>query len=111
VGGSFFAKKQRLTLYSHSSIMSIEVEYQTRKDKQMNPQVIEKYRIKKGINCAELCRRMKKTDGWYSRIRSGERHLLPNHIEEMAAVLGVKPDKLAKEYYSFKKNKEDKHNV
>ncbi|CAH1190374.1 hypothetical protein PAECIP111893_00300 [Paenibacillus plantiphilus] len=69
----------------------------------MNPNVLEKYRIKKGLNCSQLCECMGKTAGWYSRIRSGRHPLRTEHISKMALIFGVRPEKLAKEYFSKEK--------
>lgn len=66
----------------------------------MNPDVLEKYRAKKKINCSELCKAMGKTAGWYSRIRSGEVTLKAKYIPKLAETLGVNPEKLAREYFS-----------
>lgn len=66
----------------------------------MNPSVLEKYRTKSGLTCKELCDKMGKTAGWYSRIRTGERPLRTDYIPQMASVFGIKPEKLAKEYFS-----------
>lgn len=66
----------------------------------MNPDVLEKYRVKKNLNCTELCVLMGKTAGWYSRIRSGEQPLKSQYIPKMAEIFGIKPEKLAREYFS-----------
>lgn len=65
-----------------------------------NPQVLEKYRIKKNLSITELSARMGKTPGWYSRIRNGKHPLRSEYIVPISKVFGVKPEKLAKEYYS-----------
>lgn len=69
----------------------------------MNPNVLEKYRNKKGLSCAELCELMGKTGGWYSRIRSGKHPLQSRHIPKMAKIFGVSSEKLAKEYFACNK--------
>lgn len=66
----------------------------------MNPDVLEKYRIKKKLSCADLCMYMDKTGGWYSRIRSGKVTLKTKYIHKMAEIFGIKPEKLAREYFS-----------
>lgn len=66
----------------------------------MNPDVLEKYRNKKKINCSELCKKMGKTDGWYSRIKNGKVPLQAKYIPKLAEVFGVNPEKLAREYFS-----------
>lgn len=66
----------------------------------MNPEALEKYRIKKKMTCEELCDRMDKTGGWYSRIRSGKVILKPKYIPQLAQIFGIKPEKLAREYFS-----------
>ena len=69
----------------------------------MNPEVLEKYRKKKNLSCTQLCELMGKTGGWYSRIRSGQHPLRGEYIPQMASIFGIKPEKLAKEYFSFPK--------
>lgn len=66
----------------------------------MDSKVLEKYRVKSGLSCKELCDRMGKTAGWYSRIRSGKHPLRSEYIPQIANVFGIKPEKLAKEYFS-----------
>jgi transcriptional regulator with XRE-family HTH domain len=66
----------------------------------MNPDVLEKYRNKKNLSCTELCVLMGKSDSWYSRIRTGEVGLKPKYINKMAGIFGIKPEKLAREYFS-----------
>lgn len=71
-----------------------------------NPQVLEKYRIKRKLSIQELTKRMDKTPGWYSKIKNGHFTLPSYHISKMAEVLGVKPETLAKEYFSEPKLEE-----
>lgn len=66
----------------------------------MNYEVLEKYRKKNKLNCSELCAKMGKTAGWYSRIRSGKHPLRNQYIAPMAKIFGIKPEKLAREYFS-----------
>lgn len=66
----------------------------------MNPQVLERHRNKMGLSITELSHRMGKTAGWYSRIRNGQQVLPSKYIAPMAELFGVKPEKLAKEYFS-----------
>jgi len=66
----------------------------------MNNEVLEKYRKKNGLTCGELCKKMGKTPGWYSRIKNGKHPLKNQYIAPMAAIFGIKPEKLAKEYFS-----------
>jgi transcriptional regulator with XRE-family HTH domain len=66
----------------------------------MNPLVLEKYRIKKGLSITELSQKMDKTAGWYSRIRNGQQVLPSKYIAPLADLFGVKPERLAKEYFS-----------
>lgn len=81
--------------------MKLEIEETSRKRViQMNPDVIEKLRIKKKMSCADLCKEMGRTAGWYSRIRTGEVPLKAKYIPQLAEVLGVKPEKLARDYFS-----------
>ncbi|GED71224.1 hypothetical protein BRE01_49260 [Brevibacillus reuszeri] len=65
-----------------------------------NPQVLEKYRKKRNLSVKQLTEKMGKTPGWYSKIKRGHFNLPSYHIPTMAEVLGVKPDVLAKEYFS-----------
>lgn len=69
----------------------------------INPSVLEKYRLKLGLSSTQLSEKMGRTPGWYSRIKSGDQALTPKYIEPMAKVFGVKPEKLAREYYSPEK--------
>lgn len=66
----------------------------------MNPQVLEKYRIKKDLSITELSNLMGKTPGWYSRIKDGKQVLPSYHIQPLSEIFGVKPERLAKEYFS-----------
>jgi transcriptional regulator with XRE-family HTH domain len=66
----------------------------------MNPDVLEKYRIKKKLTKTELCEKMNRTGGWYSRICTGEVELKSKYIPKLSEVLGVKPEKLSREYFS-----------
>lgn len=66
----------------------------------MNPQVLEKYRKKKGLSITELSAKMGKTAGWYSRIKDGTWPLPTRYIASMAEIFGIKPERLAKEYFS-----------
>lgn len=66
----------------------------------MNNEVLEKYRVKNGLSCTELCEKMHKTPGWYSRIRSGKHPLKSKYIAPMAEIFGIKPERLAREYFS-----------
>lgn len=66
----------------------------------MNPNALEKYRKKSKLTCKELCDRMGKTAGWYSRIRSGKHPLRTEYLPQMATIFGIKTEKLAKEYFS-----------
>ncbi len=66
----------------------------------MNPKALEKYRIKKGLSITELSQVMGKTPGWYSRIRNGKQPLTAQNLEPLAQIFGVKPERLAKEYFS-----------
>ncbi|WP_342405551.1 helix-turn-helix transcriptional regulator [Brevibacillus sp. FSL K6-2834] len=65
-----------------------------------NPQILEKYRLKRKMSVKQLTEKMGKTPGWYSKIKRGHFHLPSYHIPKMAEVLGVKPEVLAKEYFS-----------
>lgn len=66
----------------------------------MNQEVIEKYRKKSKLTCTELSAKMGKTPGWYSRIKNGKHPLRNQYIAPMAEIFGIKPEKLAKEYFS-----------
>lgn len=66
----------------------------------MNPQVLEKYRIKKGLSITELSKKMGKTPGWYSRIKDGKQVLPTYHVQPLAEIFGIKPERLVKEYFS-----------
>lgn len=66
----------------------------------MNYEVLEKYRNKIGITCGELSSKMGKEASWYSRIKNGKHPLRNQYIAPMAAIFGIKPEKLAKEYFS-----------
>jgi transcriptional regulator with XRE-family HTH domain len=66
----------------------------------MYPNVLEKYRIKKKLSCGQLADMMGKTGGWYSRIRAGSQPLKSQYIPQMAEIFGIKPEKLASEYFS-----------
>ncbi|MNR93442.1 Helix-turn-helix domain protein [compost metagenome] len=68
-----------------------------------NPQALEKYRVKSNLTASELSEKMGKTPGWYSRIRNGLYPLRMNYIPQMAEIFGIKPERLAKEYYSSPK--------
>lgn len=69
----------------------------------MNPEVIEKYRIKKGIKKQELAEALGLTPGWYSKFRKGQVGLKNHYFLLLSEILGVKPEKLAKEYFSTPK--------
>jgi transcriptional regulator with XRE-family HTH domain len=71
-----------------------------------NPHVLEKYRLKRKLSVKELTERMGKTPGWYSKIKHGHFHLPSYHIPKMAEVLGIRPEVLAKEYFSESKLEE-----
>jgi transcriptional regulator with XRE-family HTH domain len=66
----------------------------------MNPNIIEKYRKKNGLSKTELASKMGKTPGWYTRIQKGEYPLPARYIAPMAEIFGIKPERLAKEYFS-----------
>lgn len=66
----------------------------------MNPNVLEKYRTKSGLSKTELATAMGKTPGWYTRICKGDHPLRPNYIAPMAELFKIKPERLAKEYFS-----------
>lgn len=66
----------------------------------MNPQALENYRKKKHLSITQLSEKMGKTAGWYSRIKDGKHPLRTNYIPQMAEIFGVKPERLAKEYFS-----------
>lgn len=66
----------------------------------MNPDSLEKYRIKKKLSKGELCLRMGLTGGWYSRIITGEVTLKTKYIPKLAEIFGIKPEKLSREYFS-----------
>lgn len=66
----------------------------------MNPNIIEKYRKKNGLSKTELAMKMGKTPGWYTRIQKGEYPLPARYIAPMAELFGIKPERLAKEYFS-----------
>lgn len=66
----------------------------------MNHGVFEKYRIKSKISKQDLAKKVGKTAGWYSKLASGKMNLRPQHIATMANAFGIKPEKLAKEYFS-----------
>lgn len=65
-----------------------------------NPYALEKYRIKKELSITDLSKKMGKTPGWYSRIKNGKHPLRSEYIVPLSKILGVKPEKLAREYYS-----------
>ncbi|WP_429844544.1 helix-turn-helix domain-containing protein [Brevibacillus sp. FIR094] len=65
-----------------------------------NANVLEKYRKKKKLTVKELTDKMDKTPGWYSKIKCGHFVLPSYHLPKMASILGVKPEVLAKEYFS-----------
>lgn len=69
----------------------------------MNPAALEKYRTKNKLNCSQLCEKMGRTAGWYSRIRSGKFPLKSKDIPKMAEIFGISPEKLAKEYFTGSK--------
>ncbi|MED1800644.1 helix-turn-helix domain-containing protein [Brevibacillus porteri] len=71
-----------------------------------NPMVIENYRKKRNLSVKELTKLMKRTPGWYSKIKNGHFTLPSYHIEHMAEIFGVKPATLAKEYFSDSKVEE-----
>jgi len=66
----------------------------------MNPDALEKYRIKKKLSKTQLCSKMGLTGGWYSRIVTGEVTLKPKYIPKLAEIFGIKPEKLSREYFS-----------
>lgn len=66
----------------------------------MNPNVLEKYRKKMGLSKTKLAEKMGKTPGWYTRIQKGEYPLPTRYISPMAEIFGIKPERLAKEYFS-----------
>lgn len=89
-----------MTLEKYSSIIKAELEKHSRKERKMNYQVLEKYRNKKGLSITELAQKMDKTAGWYSRIKDGKIVLPSKYIVPLAELFGVKPERLAKEYFS-----------
>jgi len=66
----------------------------------LNPKALERYRLRKGLSITDLSKIMGRTPGWYSRIKDGKQSLTAKHIAPMAKVFGVKPEKLAKDYFS-----------
>lgn len=66
----------------------------------MNPYVLEKYRLKKKLSKTELCEKMGRTGGWYSRIHTGKVVLKTKYINDLALIFGIKPEKLSREYFS-----------
>lgn len=66
----------------------------------MNYEVLEKYRKKTGLTCGDLSLKMGKEASWYSRIKNGKHPLRNQYIAPMATIFGIKPEKLAKEYFS-----------
>lgn len=89
-----------MTLELDSSNIKSELEKHSRKENMMNPQALEKYRNKKGLSITELSMKMDKTAGWYSRIKDGKIVLPSKYIVPLAELFGVKPERLAKEYFS-----------
>ncbi|ASS76872.1 hypothetical protein CIG75_19255 [Tumebacillus algifaecis] len=65
----------------------------------MKPEILEEYRLKKGLSITEVASQMGKTPGWYSRIKDGKQGLHPKYVAQLASVLGVKPEKLSREYF------------
>lgn len=72
----------------------------------MNPNALEKYRLRKGLTITELARLMGKTPGWYSKIRHGKQPLSSRHIGPLAHIFGISPERLAKEYFAEPKLEE-----
>lgn len=70
----------------------------------MNHNVLEKYRLKKGLSITEVSHSMQRTPGWYSRIKNGKMSLPSVYIEPMASLFGIKPERLAKELFSADKH-------
>ena len=66
----------------------------------MNPEALEKHRNRVGLSITDLSRRMGKTPGWYSRIRAGKQALSPRYVAPLAQIFGIKPERLAKEYFA-----------
>lgn len=66
----------------------------------MNPQVLEKYRNKKGLTITEISKLMDRTPGWYSRIKDGKQPLQSRYIQPLADVFGIKAERLAMELFS-----------
>lgn len=69
----------------------------------MNPEVLEKYRIKKGLTQRELCSMLHRTEGWYTHIKNGEYPLPSKYVAPLANVFGVNPERLAKELFAANK--------
>jgi len=68
--------------------------------RKLNPNVIENYRIKKGIKSCEITEKLGLTPGWYSKFKKGQVSLRGVYFLPLSEILGVKPEKLAKEYFS-----------
>ena len=69
---------------------------------EMNPSVIEDYRIKKGLKPIDVTKKLNKTPGWYSKFKKGKVPLKAQYFEPLSELFGVKPERLAKEYFSGK---------
>lgn len=76
----------------------------------MKCEVLEKYRTKVGLTCEELSLKMGKSPSWYSRIRNGKHPLRNQYIAPMAIIFGIKPEKLAMEYFSGQRLEETSSN-
>lgn len=74
----------------------------------MNPEVevIEKYRIKKGLGCAEVARKLNRSPSWYSKFKKGKVSLQTKHIIPLSELFGITPERLTKEYISAHKLEE-----
>lgn len=66
----------------------------------MHPEVIEKYRKKNKLKGQDICAALGKTPGWYSKIKKGVSPLKSQYIPLLAELFGIKPEKLAREYFS-----------
>lgn len=66
----------------------------------MNHMVFEKYRKKMKLNKQAIAKKVGKSPGWYSKLITGQMPLRTQYIAPMAEALGIKPERLAKEYFS-----------
>jgi cyanate lyase len=65
----------------------------------MNGEVLIKYQKKKNLNATHISLALGRHPSWFNKVSTGKAQLRSEYIKPLSMLLGVRPEKLVKEYF------------